>query len=366
MIVGLEHEYEIHHDGRQLDARELLADLDLAGRRLDPGDPHAIRLGWGGVITADGREAEVATPPIELGPGAIAETLNLASIGRRELVDALRRHIGDGCRVNGYSTHISISVPDEIVVDVGRMVVSRFAPALMLLLDATTSPGLLVRPRHGRLEIGGEYADGEPLSAAMLVAIGATLACSRALGSERPLPPALRVKVVPADQRFGWYIDRSAFGGDLYADGAETILHPTRGRAVKAADHLRRCVAIAHNEVTDYVDDRELVVLDRINATELPRPSVGPIDLRPPRLPVPSVHGEVVYDIVRPWFVARAVVATWDLVAFEFTGIGARAYAKVPVERLARYIDDLRCGRLDDQVVIHLSREVARPASSRR
>jgi hypothetical protein len=38
----------------------------------------------------------------------------------------------------------------------------------------------------------------------------------------------------------------------------------------------------------------------------------------------------------------------------------------VPVERLAAYIDDLNYGRLDDQVVSHLSRGVARPASSRR
>ena len=54
MIIGLEHEYEIHCGGRQRDARQVLSALDLTGRRLDPGDPHAVRLGWGGIITADG------------------------------------------------------------------------------------------------------------------------------------------------------------------------------------------------------------------------------------------------------------------------------------------------------------------------
>jgi hypothetical protein len=366
VIIGLEHEYEIHCGGRQRDARELLSALDLTGRRLDPGDPHAVRLGWGGIITADGHEVEVVTPPVELGPGAIDETLDLAATGRAQLVDALVRHLGDGCRLHGYSTHISVAVPDEIVVEVGQMVVRRFAPALMLLLDAATSPGLLVRPRHGRLEIGGEYADGDTLAAAMLVTIGATIACRRALRTKRPLPPELRATVVPADQRFGWYVDRSAFGGDLYTEGIRAVLHPTRGGPITAAEHLRRCVAIAHNELVDHVEDRDLVVLDRIDATRLPRMSVEPIDLRPRRPPPPNVHGDVLDDIVRPGFVARAIVATWDLVAFEFTGARSRAYAKVPAERLARYLDDLHSGRLDGQVANHLNRGAVHPASSRR
>jgi hypothetical protein len=366
MIIGLEHEYEIRFGGARLDARELLAELDLPGRRLDPGDPHAIRLPWGGVITADGAEIEVATPPIALGHGAIDDTMNFATVGRVQLLDALRRNIGGQVQLTGYSTHVSVSVPDEIVVEVGEMVLRRFAPALMLLLDAATSPGLLVRPRHGRLEIGGEYGDGEPLAAAMLVTIGATLACCRARRHGRPLPPTLRAAVDPTDQRFGWYVDRTAFGGDLYAQGGQTVLHPTRGRAMTAGDHLRRCVAIAHNELVDHVDDRDLAVLDRIEASRLPRRTVAPVDLRPPRPPTPNVHGDVVTDIVRPGFVARPVVATWDLVAFEFTSAGTRAYAKVPSERLARYLDDLRSGRLDDQVVSHLNRGAVRPASSRR
>jgi hypothetical protein len=365
MIIGLEHEYEIRFGGARLDAREFLPGLDLPGRRLDPGDPYAVRVGWGGVITADGHEIEVATPPITLGGGAVDETLNFAAVGRTQLVEALGRNIGGQVQLSGYSTHISASVPDDVVVEIGQMVLRHFAPALMLLLDAATSPGLLVRPRYGRLEIGGEYVDGEPLAAAMLMTIGATVACCRARRGERPLPPALRVAAVATDQRFGWYVDRAAFGGDLYAEGDQTLLHPMRGPTMTAGDHLRRCVAIAHNELSAHVDDRDLVALDNIDVSRLPRPTVGPIDLRPPRPPAPNVHGEVVADIVRPGFVARAVVATWELVAFEFTGGGTRAYAKVPAERLPRYLDELRRGRLDDQVVSHLNRGAARPASSR-
>jgi hypothetical protein len=81
--------------------------------------------------------------------------------------------------------------------------------------------------------------------------------------------------------------------------------------------------------------------------------------------PPPNVHGDVVADIVRPEFVVRAVVATWDVVAFEFTGAGTRAYAKVPAERLARYLADQGIGRLDEQVVKYLNRGAVHPASSR-
>jgi hypothetical protein len=119
--------------------------------------------------------------------------------------------------------------PDEFVVEVGQMVLRSFAPALMFLLDAATSPGLLVRPRHGRLEFGGEYAEG-----------------------------------------------------------GQTLLHPTRGRTMTAGDHLRGCVAIAHNELVDHVGERDLVVLDHVDASRLPRATVGAVDLRPPRSSAPK------------------------------------------------------------------------------
>jgi hypothetical protein len=59
-------------------------------------------------------------------------------------------------------------------------------------------------------------------------------------------------------------------------------------------------------------------------------------------------------------------VATWDLVAYEFKGPGASAYAKVPTDRLAEYSEDLRSGRLDEQVESYLRSRTAGPASNRR
>jgi hypothetical protein len=52
---------------------------------------------------------------------------------------------------------------------------------------------------------------------------------------------------------------RRSFGGDLYTQGSRAVLHPTRGDPITAAEHLRRCVAIAHNDLVDHVDDRDRV-----------------------------------------------------------------------------------------------------------
>ena len=51
--MGIEHEFQLMDGATQLDARSLLGRLPIDGRRLDPGDPSAIRCSWGGVITAD-------------------------------------------------------------------------------------------------------------------------------------------------------------------------------------------------------------------------------------------------------------------------------------------------------------------------
>lgn len=64
-MVGLEHEFALWRGTDRLDFRTLVHEIGLDGRRLDPGDPNAYRCRWGGVITADGKEAELASPPVK-------------------------------------------------------------------------------------------------------------------------------------------------------------------------------------------------------------------------------------------------------------------------------------------------------------
>ncbi len=264
---GVEHEYTVLADGRTVDFRGLIHTLDIPGRRLDPADRNAYRCGWGGAITADGREAEIATPPMPLERGFAAAVVHSAARGRACLDGVLPV----GTQLRGYSTHINVSVPDGRVVAAARTFASRFAVALMLLMDDRTSPGLLVRPRRGRLELGGEYIDGDGLRAAVVMATGAALASASRL-PHRPLPRALVTKVVPTVERFGLYVDRRAFGPDLYEFGRAAVLTTTAGVRRTAQQELEQCWDSARRAARKYVDATDLTLVDDYVAGRRPLP----------------------------------------------------------------------------------------------
>jgi hypothetical protein len=200
-LLGLEHEFRVLVEGRPIDFQQLIHRLEIPGRRVDPADPNAYRGPWGGAITADGHEAEIAISPVAIGPACTDELLARAHLGR----DALARALPPPARLEGFSTHLSVAVPDHLVERAAAIFVRTFAPALMLLLDGPESPGLLVRPRPGRLELGGEFVDGERLRAAAIFAAGsvrlAALAARRRPFAGRHLPPSIKVDAEPALER---------------------------------------------------------------------------------------------------------------------------------------------------------------------
>ena len=68
-LLGLEHEYRLLRDGQPIDFRELIHELPVPGRRLDPGDSNAYRCASGIALTCDDGDAEIASPPVRLRPG---------------------------------------------------------------------------------------------------------------------------------------------------------------------------------------------------------------------------------------------------------------------------------------------------------
>jgi len=274
--LGVEHEFVVSGPDGVLDFRTLGADLDL-GVRADPTDPNAQRCPWGGVVTADGREAEIATPPVPLAEGAAATVRGLAEIGRDVLAEALHAAHGPDVALAGYSTHLNVTAPRRAARTHARRFASVFAPSLMLLLDRPTSPGLLVRPRPGRLELGGEYSAGADLEVALTFAAGAVLA-SRGPGWLHAR--RLRVEVVldPARERYGWYVDRRAVGCDLYELGRVAPLRRTRtGATVTAGQHLEQTWELARAALVGRVSEAELAVVDAVVGGDepLPRPQDG-------------------------------------------------------------------------------------------
>jgi hypothetical protein len=333
-VCGVEHEYEVRDaSGTVLDFRTVVDGLGL-GLRLDPGDPHAHRGTWGGVVTADGREAEVVSPPVPVGPSTPDVVHAYAVAGRRHLEDRLP----DGATLTGYSTHISTAVPDAAVRTAAKLVVRHLSPALMLLLDRSTSPGLLVRPRPGRLEVCGEFAEGRALRLAVAVVVAAGQLCA----AERPdLPLRLRVRTERSKQRFGTYVDRRAFGPDLYAEGRAAVLR-RRGGTVTAGELLAEVVELLDDRLL--LADDDLAALHAVVAGTEPLPCESPGSDDAPRVTAPTVDlgPRQVRDVA-----VEFVTATWWTYVVKLSG-GRERWLTVPRTWLGSFLARLDDGSLDD------------------
>lgn len=337
-VCGVEHEYEVRDAaGAVVDFRAVADTLDL-GRRLDPGDRHAHRGPWGGVVTADGREAEVVSPPVPVGAGAAAAVHAYAAAGRAHLDGCLPA----GSSLIGYSTHISTAVDDDVVRRTAALLVRHLSPALMLLLDRRTSPGLLVRPRPGRLEVCGEFAQGQALRHAVAVVVAAGQLCADA---PKRLPARLRMRTERAKERFGTYVDRSAFGGDLYTEGRSAVLR-RRGGSVPAGALLADVVDLLDDRLRALLSPDDLAALHAVVAGDEPLPceqevlapddgprcAVVPLDLRDRQV------GDVAVEVV---------TATWWTYVVRLEGARVR-WLTVPRTWMGSFLDRLDDGSLDD------------------
>ncbi|HVL52920.1 MAG TPA: hypothetical protein VM344_01510, partial [Vitreimonas sp.] len=323
-------------------------------------------------ITADGREAEIAIPPVPVGRDFSSGALALAHVGRRRLGAAVP--FGD---LEGYSTHLSVSVPDALGDAVASRYAATYAPALMLLLESPSSPGVLIRPRPGRLELGGEFVDGDRLRAVVLFAVGSVLATIRASRRRWIVarePRSVRVRLEPAIERFGWYVDRRAFGPDLSAEGRSARLTTVRGNTVTAQQHLERCWAIARRELRGRASDEELALVDEYVDGQRPlgvevRAAVatalvadGPVSARPVSARADSSFGEAAKVRERPGYTVEPVVIGWDVVVLRVRTAAAAAYAALPRRCLARGFEALDRGDLDATLIGALAAAADRSA----
>jgi hypothetical protein len=360
LLAGVEREWRVlRRSGAVQDFRSIVDALPLDGRRLDPDDPHAHRCRWGGVVTADGAEAEVATPPVPVGPGAAADLDALARLGFVRLRAALPKAL----RLNGYSTHINVTVPDRMAVRVAERFARRLAIPQMLLLDRADSPGLLVRPRRGRLEIGGEYASAEQLQSAVVFAMVGAVACAQFPTLLKQVPRA-SLRLERANGRFGWYVDRCAAGVDLYRDGRQAAV-PTNAGVMPAGGLLQETWALLRPLATELVGDVDAGLVDDFVAGRRPLPMEQPAcDPRPEPQAVPAaaIHGRVIDDVVRPGFVVRTVAARWDRIAFEVDDGRRRRFVVVPAARLASFLAAVDDGEYDGRLTGWIARPTRRPA----
>ncbi|MHB8459150.1 MAG: hypothetical protein ACYDB6_03685, partial [Candidatus Limnocylindrales bacterium] len=247
-ISGVEQEYAVWRDGGPVPFALLLGRvLPRSPARGFGEDPLARVRGGGAVWTADGPHAEIATSPRRLAAG-IAGRLADDALHEREMLLRRLRLVGaaDGSHLelHGYSTHINAFCRAVDPWAVVRRFAVLHAPAVMLLADRRDSPGLLVRPRPDRLEIGTEYLESrDDLAAVALVVLAATIECWEALAGRRAPDGdrgagslrALDARAFQSTwQRPGMFIDRAAFGDDLYRAGRDARLRLADGGMERA------------------------------------------------------------------------------------------------------------------------------------
>ncbi len=365
-LLGLELEFSVRSArGGRVHFGSLIHRLALDGTALDPGDPNAYRCSWGGVITSDGAEAEIATPPVRARPGFTARLQAWAHTGEAEL----RRAVPRGIELDGYSAHFSAAMPAKLNDRVCRLYAETFAADLMLLMDRADSPGLLVRPRPGRTELCGEFIEDEPLAAAAAFVAGSTRACAAAVrrrSARTALPPRLEVRLARAVHRYGWYVDRGAFGTDLHAASRRALLPRASGGTICAQSHLELAWAAARQALADDAAASDLQAAEAMVTGSLPLPAEhGQPDDAPggqrggdARFPL---DGTVVPDMprlcahVRPGYTLRPVAATWDFTVFEASGPARSAYACIPRDSLPGFAAALEEGALDDAIAAYLA-----------
>jgi hypothetical protein len=253
--------------------------------------------------------------------GAVAEQWAV-----RETATLVRR-LPDAIRLSGFSTHISVEVPEHFATQIASIYVTRFGPGMMVAMDGPEAPGLRIRPRHRRLELCGDYVEGQRLADAVEYAAGSVAACVAAVIDDaeddlpQPVPAALR----PAIERPGWFIDRASLG--VEADALD--------------DHAAASAVVARTAL-----DRRLIELEeldvRANHTE---PLAG------------NPFGRVLGARERSGFALAPVMVTWPLVVFigaEETS-GAPAFVTVPRDWLGVFLDKLDAGKLDAAILGHLT-----------
>jgi hypothetical protein len=269
-------------------------------------------------------------------------------------------------------------MPARLNDRVCRLYAETFAAGLMLLMDRADSPGLLVRPRPGRTELCGEFIKDEPLAAAAAFVAGSTRACAAAVrrrSARTALPPRLDVRPARAVHRYGWYVDRAAFGTDLHAASRRALLPRASGGTISAQSHLELAWAAARQALADDAAASDLQAAEAMVTGSLPLPAEqGQPDGAPggprggdARFPL---DGTVVPDMphlcahVRPGYTLRPVAATWDFTVFEASGPARKAYACIPRDSLPGFAAALEEGALDDAIAAYLALSSRRRALS--
>jgi hypothetical protein len=366
--IGVEQEWRLRIDGIPVDFRQLVRSVTSDLPHRDPGDPNAVRLPGGVALTADGWEAELVTPPVPLGPSAPELIAKLLADGLAETSRRLLQH-GYAPGFTGFSTHVNVTCPDRRVVRTAQLLASRCSPAVALMLESVNSAGLLIRPRRGRLELGSDHLDGQHLEVALIAVSAIVVLCAAsagrrgARGSVRSVPE-LDLTIVPARERFGYYVDRRASGSDLYSAGRAAVLRTAAGSTITAGDHLAAVWELARPHARRLGLDPTAVDAAVTGRSSLPC-EVGDRSDAPVAVTALGRHranesrpeNPDLRRRQRPFGLVEAAWVTWNVTAWRCSSPdGGEYYLVIPRADHAGFLSVLDSGRLDRPLARRLRR----------
>ena len=376
-IAGLEQEYSVWLPGGPVNFRDLIDRVaPTRALRRFAFDENARIVASGAVWTVDSPHAEIATPPRKLQVG-IASRLARDALAERS---ALRRRLPAGAELRGYSTHLNAFAAGVDGWALARMFATTYAPAIMLVAERSGSPGLLVRPRHERLEIGTEFLETQAdlVAASVLVLAGviaAWHACRAADGSDADAFRAAPASPEPAPldghglretwQRPGLFVARNAFGDDLYARGRMARLRRADGSWEMAGARLLTTWAHLRPIAARITQPSELALVDAVVAGDLPTP-LERRARQDPRVPRERL-AQSTRDTARPLLATRErgelrlspQYVTWDLAVLRVVHPLRTFFLRVPRSAAQRLQRLWTSGALDAPLAAY----AARPAT---
>lgn len=185
-VIGLEAEFTLYvQDEKRLPERVFRNPQEIVREKMLPRTGRSYHLPSGGALYFDTGVVEVATPIIELEPACCLRVVRslweqIAFV--REELDHWELRTESKVRLEGFSAHYNISVPESAGLNAARVrqvarLLTYLLPAPVMLLAANRlSTGVGVRPREQRLEVTADFTpDPSLMLAATTLIVG--IAC---------------------------------------------------------------------------------------------------------------------------------------------------------------------------------------------
>ncbi|MHB8512867.1 MAG: hypothetical protein ACYDCC_11870 [Actinomycetota bacterium] len=348
-VVFVEDSFEIFDNETPRDFRELIDDvIGGAGRRWTPNDPYARYLPSGALVTADETEALLAIAPVRMQRELSSNVADEVLARRAELSMLLKNGLGEAASLKGYASSLAAFVSEDRASQVAARFARTAAPAMMLLLDLSSTPGVLLRTNGPRVEIVTEHiATRDDLRAAMMFFLGCVIAIEHGIAF-----PELETDMQPEPADGALLAERDGFGDDIFVNGRMACLKLAQGGTILAGSLFGEIWGAIRFIVEAFSSTQELTLLDDLVSGAAPLPCERD-PIAPPTMtqlkPVLELAG-IVRERRRGDITVTPASVTWDSATLSISTSSRTVFARVRLEQFESFAKAFDRGRLDKPI----------------